>query len=83
MADRQKIRNINLAGGVKIAGLNVSRFREYSLQRIKSMQAGATEEEVIKQQQRITTVADMMRKIQGTRQRGRDTQLVGQSTAGR
>ena len=38
-------------------------FREYSLQRSKSMQAGETEEEGIEQQQRMKIKTDMVSKM--------------------
>ena len=52
-------------------------FREYRLQRNKSMKVGETDEG-IEQQQSVKFMEDMMRKIKDKGQNGREQQLVGQ-----
>ena len=48
-----RTRDIRLEGGEKTAGQEFSLFREYNLQRLQSKHEELTEEEEMKQQQRM------------------------------
>ena len=73
----KKSKDVSVRNGVKTAGQeNFSWFRDFSLQRSKSVQAGGADEVVNKQQQGMNIMIDMMRKGQSKGRNGRKQHLV-------
>ena len=58
-----KTRDTKLGSGRRLLGNNFSLFREYNLQRLQSKQEDSREDEEMKQQQRMTFMKDLIKKI--------------------